>query len=140
MNHVFSKPPVIAESRPPAQPVNPRPTKLEAQNSVPDESQAESNQARAQINRSNSLGANQRGGGELPSTWMGDLIMPCLDATVREKAVIGEGGVRGPGGGRGQDKGAMNGMPSKKSNSTSQLSAAGRLRWLRWLPGILNLF
>eukprot|EP00090_Calanus_glacialis_P042916 TRINITY_DN7603_c0_g1_i1.p1 TRINITY_DN7603_c0_g1~~TRINITY_DN7603_c0_g1_i1.p1 ORF type:complete len:956 (-),score=223.25 TRINITY_DN7603_c0_g1_i1:635-3502(-) len=106
---VSKQPPVIAEGRAPSQPTNPRPTKLEAQISVPEESQAESNQARAQINRSNSLGANQTRGG---------------DATVREKAVIGEGGVRGQGGGRGQDKGAMNGMPSKKSNSTSQLSAA----------------
>ena len=63
---------------------------------------------------------------------MGYLHIFCLDATVREKAVIGEGGgVRGQGGGqgggRGQDKGAMNGMPSKKSNSTSQLSAQGRI-------------
>ena len=47
------------------------------------------------------------------------------DASVREKAVIREGGVRGQGGGRGQGKEAINGMPSKKSNSTSQLSAEG---------------
>ena len=53
------------------------------------------------------------------------------DATVREKAVIREGGGRGQGGGggggRGQGKEAINGMPSKKSNSTSQLSAEGLL-------------
>ena len=93
----------------------------EAQNSAPGNASAP-NQGQAQLNRSSSVGANQRGGG-------GETLDNChrIHISLADgpgQAVISEGGAgnRGNGPGAGQ----VNGMPSKKSNSTSKLSAKGQ--------------
>ena len=84
-----------------------------------------------QLNRSNSLGANQRGGGESSHVQSGVSLLsllPSLDGGgVKAVNVDGGGGgsrLKGPGGQPGQ----LNGMPSKKSQSTSKLSAKGELK------------
>ena len=89
---------------------------------------AASNQQFAQLNRSNSLGANQRGGGECQVSsvkcQVSSLDLSCLDGGgVKAVNVDGGGGSRlkGPAGQPGQ----LNGMPSKKSHSTSKLSGKG---------------
>ena len=81
-----------------------------------------------QLNRSNSLGANQRGGGESSHVQSGVSslsLLPSLDGGgVKAVNVDGGGGgsrLKGPGGQPGQ----LNGMPSKKSQSTSKLSVKG---------------
>ena len=88
---------------------------------------AASNPQFGQLNRSNSLGANQRGGGESSHVQSGVSslsLLPSLDGGgVKAVNVDGGGGSRlkGPGGQPGQ----LNGMPSKKSQSTSKLSVKG---------------
>ena len=91
----------------------------EAQNSVPGTVTAPS-QGQAQLNRSSSVGANQRGEGTLNNPYPTHNI---LLTDGPGQAVISEGGAGGRGAGPGQAQ--VNGMPGKKSNSTSKLSAKG---------------
>ena len=81
----------------------------EAQTSVPDQ-----DQARSQFNRSNSVGANHKGKG-----WQIILV------TYRVTLIISDGTGQAVIGGGGAPAGHVNGMPNKKSQSTSKLSAKG---------------
>ena len=92
----------------------------EAQNSVPGTVTAPS-QGQAQLNRSSSVGANQRGEGTFNNPYHTHHNIPLTDGPGQ--AVISEGGAGGRGAGPGQAQ--VNGMPGKKSNSTSKLSAKG---------------
>ena len=90
----------------------------EAQNSVPVAGPAPS-QGQAQLNRSSSVGASQRGEGRFDNPH--HTHFPPTDGPGQ--AVISEGGAGGRGAGPGEAR--VNGMPGKKSNSTSKLSAKG---------------
>ena len=94
----------------------------EAQKTVPGAAPA-SSQGQAQLNRSSSVGANQRVGGGWILHNVYHVYMSRL-ADGPGQAVISEGGAGGRGAGPGE--GRVNGMPSKKSNSTSKLSAKGK--------------
>ena len=96
----------------------------EAQKTVPGAAPA-SSQGQAQLNRSSSVGANQRvgGGSTKHISYHGYNISRLVDGPGPGQAVISEGGAGGRGAGPGA--GQVNGMPSKKSNSTSKLSAKG---------------
>lgn len=96
----------------------------EAQKTVPGAAPA-SSQGQAQLNRSSSVGANQRvGGGSLLHIFYHVYnITRLADGPGPGQAVISEGGAGGRGAGPGEAR--VNGMPSKKSNSTSKLSAKG---------------